>query len=100
VAPTEAAPTKNFPDNSTAIALAEKFMSQEEVAELLGVSVATLLRWHHAGKGPPRVKIGRQIYYDATSAEDFMSLEAARGLRTKRRNRGRALRSLPRMSMA
>jgi excisionase family DNA binding protein len=63
-------------------------MSKEQVAELLGVSVATLLRWHHSGKGPPRVKIGRQIYYHAQAVEDFMRLQAEQELRSKRRNGG------------
>jgi hypothetical protein len=32
--------------------------AQNEVAAWFGVSLETLDRWHRAGKGPPRFKIG------------------------------------------
>ena len=53
------------------IALADSFLSKEAVAKLLGVSTATLLRWHNLRKGPPRLKCGRSIRYLRQAVEDW-----------------------------
>lgn len=39
-------------------------LSQDAVAELLGVTVRTVERWREEGSGPPFVKIGRGVRYD------------------------------------
>ena len=73
-----AAPNPNNPDAAIALVL-----SKEQLAEMLHVSVATLLRWHHAGIGPPRIKCGRAIYYSAQGVEDWRRLNDARELRRR-----------------
>lgn len=60
------------------------FLSKEQVAKLLHVSVATLLRWHHRGEGPPRIKAGRSIYYSAQGVEDWRRLNEQRELRRRK----------------
>jgi len=42
----------------------EAFVTSEQVAELLGVSVATLNYWATRRTGPPYRKIGRHRRYD------------------------------------
>lgn len=37
------------------------------VAEILGLSPATLAQWRSQGKGPPYTKIGNRIVYRITS---------------------------------
>ena len=41
-----------------------RLISERRVAAMLKVSKRTLQRWRQENKGPPRVKIGRRIYYD------------------------------------
>ena len=72
------------PTNGAAVAvptgspteLASMFMSKEQLAAELGVSLATLLRWANAGIGPPRIKIGRVIRYDRQQYIEHMRINA------------------------
>jgi excisionase family DNA binding protein len=56
---------------STARALTER-----EVAELLGLSVATLRAWRHRGKGPRFLRLGRSVRYLPADADDFVRASA------------------------
>lgn len=48
----------------------------EEAATSLGISIRTLGRWARMGKGPPRIKIGRSIFYRRDAMEGWLlSLE-------------------------
>lgn len=38
--------------------LEEGWADRARAAEMLGITVRTLLRWHHKGKGPPRRRNG------------------------------------------
>ena len=74
------------PTNGSAVAMPQPasastetvshFMSKEEMAAEMGVSIATLLRWHHLGIGPPRIKIGRVIRYDRGQYHESMRINA------------------------
>ena len=35
-----------------------------EVAEFLGIPVATLYQWRHRGEGPPAMRVGRHLRFD------------------------------------
>lgn len=48
---------------TNSIHVVEALFRPTEVAELLGVPVATLANWRCAGKGPPFLKIGRHVRY-------------------------------------
>lgn len=39
------------------------FLTTEEVAEALRTSPSTVRYWHHAGKGPPSIRVGRRRLY-------------------------------------
>jgi predicted site-specific integrase-resolvase len=41
-----------------------------DVAELLGVPVATLANWSSLGKGPPFLRVGRHVRYRASDLND------------------------------
>ena len=41
----------------------EKYLKPKEVANVLGVSLRTLNRWHALRVGPARCKIGRTVLY-------------------------------------
>ena len=40
-----------------------KLLTNEDVAQLLTVPVATLRYWRHVGSGPRSIKIGRHVRY-------------------------------------
>ena len=49
-----------------------KLLQGEDVAELLGVPVATLANWRASGKGPPYLRVGRHVRYRATDVETWI----------------------------
>ena len=66
------ATTVNHPQtNNTTRALTER-----EVAELLGLSVATLRAWRHRGKGPRFLRLGRSVRYLPADLADFVRASA------------------------
>lgn len=51
-------------------------LTRDEAAILLQVSNRTLGRWARLRKGPPRVKVGRTIFYRRRAIHDWLkSLE-------------------------
>ena len=51
-------------------------LTEREVAELLGLSVATLRAWRHRGKGPRFLRLGRSIRYLPSDLADFVRASA------------------------
>jgi DNA-binding transcriptional regulator YiaG len=49
----------------------DRFLSKEQVAELLHVHVGTLLRWEHMRIGPPRMKVNRRVLYSRAAVADW-----------------------------
>ena len=49
------------------------FLDEKEVAELLGVSVASLRRWRLLGRGPRATKIGASVRYKLADIEAFVN---------------------------
>jgi hypothetical protein len=43
-------------------------MTPKELACALGVSERTLGRWHQFRQGPPRVELGRKVFYRSASS--------------------------------
>lgn len=39
------------------------YLKPKDLAKALDVSERTIARWHHFREGPPRVEIGRKVYY-------------------------------------
>jgi excisionase family DNA binding protein len=62
---------KGAPTSDTTRALTER-----EVAELLGLSVATLRAWRHRGKGPRFLRLGRSVRYLPSDLADFVRASA------------------------
>ena len=62
---------KGAPTSDTTRALTER-----EVAELLGLSVATLRAWRHRGKGPRFLRLGRSVRYLSADLADFVRASA------------------------
>ena len=55
------------------MSIPKKFLTDEEVAKRLNLSVQTLRNWRCMGKGLPYVKFGRAIRYDINDVDAFSS---------------------------
>jgi predicted DNA-binding transcriptional regulator AlpA len=57
------------------------YISRDDLADKLGKSVKTLVRWELDGKGPPVTRIGRDVLYRIPSVEKWLQAQerAARG---------------------
>ncbi len=51
-------------------------LTERQVAELLGLSVATLRTWRHRGKGPRFLRLGRSVRYLPSDVDDFVRASA------------------------
>ena len=63
--------TERGPTRDRARALTER-----EVADMLGLSVATLRAWRHRGKGPRFLRLGRSVRYLPSDVADFVRASA------------------------
>jgi excisionase family DNA binding protein len=57
----------------------ERLMSVEEVADYLGVPVATLYQWRHKGSGPAAYRVGRYLRYDPKALRTWLQEHLAVG---------------------
>jgi|HubBroStandDraft_6_1064221.scaffolds.fasta_scaffold47384_4 predicted DNA-binding transcriptional regulator AlpA len=51
----------------------EGFLTQRQLAAKLGVVPRTLYRWHLQRIGPPRISIGRQIFFREQSVSEWLA---------------------------
>jgi predicted DNA-binding transcriptional regulator AlpA len=51
-------------------------MTERQVAEQLGLSVATVRAWRHRGKGPRFLRLGRSVRYLPSDGDDFVRASA------------------------
>ena len=51
-------------------------LTEREVAERLGLSVATLRAWRHRGKGPRFLRLGRSVRYLPSDVDQFVRTSA------------------------
>jgi excisionase family DNA binding protein len=49
----------------------QRLWGVREVAEFLGVPVATLYQWRYQGYGPPGARVGRHLRYDPQAVQDW-----------------------------
>jgi excisionase family DNA binding protein len=57
-----------------------RLLTPSELAEMLGVPIATLYAWRYHGKGPPALRIGRHLRYPAEELRQWIG-DRARGER-------------------
>jgi predicted DNA-binding transcriptional regulator AlpA len=70
------------------------YLTPKNLAQALGVSERTVARWHRFREGPPRVEIGRKIFYRLESVNAWIAScerPGARADRSRRRPRLRAV---------
>ena len=74
-------------DNAPAVAtkLLEGYLSRDELAKEIRRSPRTIDRWHTMREGPPRVRMGRTIFYKVDSVRKWLrEKEEESPSRTKR----------------
>ncbi len=49
-----------------------KYLTTDEVAELLRMPVESVRWWRHVGKGPKSFRLGRRVLYAAEDVEAFV----------------------------
>lgn len=49
------------------------YVKPKDLAKALEVSERTIARWHHFREGPPRVEIGRKVYYRLESVNAWIA---------------------------
>ena len=52
---------------------ARRYVSARHVASMLGISLRTLSRWTAAGTGPPKIKIGKKVFYDLGKLPEWLA---------------------------
>jgi excisionase family DNA binding protein len=51
-------------------------LTERQVAEQLGLSVATLRAWRHRGRGPRFLRLGRSVRYLPPDVDEFVRASA------------------------
>jgi hypothetical protein len=51
------------------------YISRDDLADKLGKSTKTLIRWELDGKGPPVTRIGRDVLYSIPSFEKWLKAQ-------------------------
>jgi hypothetical protein len=49
----------------------------KQLSEYIDVPVATLYQWHHLGKGPRAIRVGRHLRYRLRDVESWLNEQAA-----------------------
>lgn len=49
-----------------------RYLTTQEVADLLRTSVETVRYWRHVGKGPASFRVGRRVLYAVADVEAFV----------------------------
>ena len=49
------------------------YLTPKELADAFGVTERTIARWHRHRQGPPRVTIGRKVYYRRESVNAWLT---------------------------
>jgi len=68
-------------------ALLDGYLTPDELARGLGVSVRTLGRWNALRQGPPRISIGRQVLYSRVSVDNWLASRETAACQTDSRSR-------------
>lgn len=69
-------------DNSNLVRVAGRdYLTAARLAEILGVTCRTLHRWDALRVGPPKIKIGRTVLYDAAKIPTWLESRESKPVR-------------------
>lgn len=75
--------------NASGLQSTSRALTEREVADLLGLSVATLRAWRHRGQGPRYLRLGRAVRYLPADLETFVRASVVEGGAERSGRRGR-----------
>jgi excisionase family DNA binding protein len=55
--------------------IGQQYLSSEEAAVYLGISVKTVRDWRHKGQGPPSYKLGGLVRYDLRELDAWVKAQ-------------------------
>jgi hypothetical protein len=58
--------------SSAVTPLPQRFLTPDDVADLLSVPVKTLYQWRYLGSGPPSFRAGRHLRYDPVAVRRWV----------------------------
>jgi predicted DNA-binding transcriptional regulator AlpA len=64
--------------HAVALPSCSRLWTTKEVSEFLGVPVATLHQWRHAGTGPDAFRVGKHLRYDPDGVRQWLVDECRR----------------------
>jgi len=70
--------------------IAARYVTEFELAAMLGLNVRTLRRWWAERSGPPVTKIGKFTYYQKSAVERWLAQREQRPCRSSRSRRARS----------
>lgn len=56
--------------------MTDRLLTLQEVADYLGVPLATLYQWRHRGEGPRGIKVGRHVRVRESELERYLVAQA------------------------
>lgn len=68
--------------------LRDDLFTLDELADQIGVTRRTLERWHAQRTGPPRIKVGKRVFYRADAVRDWMLAHETAEIRAAGRAHG------------
>ncbi|MGV3518790.1 helix-turn-helix transcriptional regulator [Luteitalea sp.] len=75
--------------NAPGLHATSRALTEREVSDLLGLSVATLRAWRHRGQGPRFLRLGRAVRYLPADLETFVRASVVEGGAERSGGRGR-----------
>ena len=72
------APSTASPSNHSIGLPIRRRLTEHEAADILGVSHRTLQQWRRTGGGPPYLKLGSAVRYDAAALEAWAEAQTRR----------------------
>jgi predicted DNA-binding transcriptional regulator AlpA len=76
-------------ETASSSSVTEHLLRPDELAQQLNVSPRTLARWHSHRHGPPRLRVGRAIFYDVSAVREWLRSRNEHGSRINERRQSR-----------
>jgi excisionase family DNA binding protein len=57
----------------------KELLSPQELADFLGIPLATVRRWRYHGEGPPGMRLGRHVRYQRAAVMAWLEAQQSSG---------------------